>query len=86
MLKHEYLVCMDLHRLIKDKVTGTVFAVIDNDTLVVHINGPRGINYKHEYKNISCEMIGRDLRDYDKVVNIILDSYKEFVMNKFFRR
>lgn len=86
MVKHEYLICMDLHKMIKEKVTGTVFAVIDDDTLIVHINGPRGINYKHEYKGISYEMIGRDLADYDKIAKIILNSYEEFVMRKFFRR
>lgn len=86
MYKHEYLICMDLHKKIKEMVTGTVFIVIDNDTLVVHINGPRGINYKYEHANISYEMVGRDLANYDKIVNIILNKYEEFVMTKFFRR
>ena len=86
MLKHEYLICMDIHKKLKEEVRGTVFAIIDTDTLVVHINGVRGINYKYEYKNISYEMIGRDLRDYDKIVNDILTKYKKFILNKFFGR
>lgn len=45
----------------------------------------RGIRYKYEYKGLSYEMIGREL-NYDKVVRIIVHNYKEFIIDKFFRR
>lgn len=38
MLKHEYLICMDLHNRLKEQITGSIFTTIINDTLIVNIN------------------------------------------------
>lgn len=38
MLKHEYLICMDIYNRLKDNINGSVFTTIVNDTLFVKIN------------------------------------------------
>lgn len=38
MLKHEYLICMDVQKMLAENVTGSVFTTIINDNLMVNIN------------------------------------------------
>ncbi len=38
MLKHEYLICMDICNRLREQVIGSVFTTISNDELIVNIN------------------------------------------------
>lgn len=85
MKKKEYLTCMELHKKLKEKIAGNIFITIENDTLILYINSFRGVRYKYEIRCISYEVIDGEL-NYEKIIRIIMDDYKEFIMNKFFRR
>lgn len=85
MLKKEYLECIEIHKKIKEEVTGNVYITIKDDTLMVYINSFKGVKYRYEYKHISYEMIYGKLNS-DKIVRIIINDYRHFIMNKFFRR
>ena len=39
MLKQKYLTCLNLQEKLSEKITGDIFITINDDTLVVHING-----------------------------------------------
>lgn len=85
MKKKEYLTCMELHKKLKEEIEGNIFITIENDTLIVHITGFRGIRFNYEIRHISYELIGYEL-NYEKIVRIITNEYKSFIINKFFRR
>lgn len=88
MLKRkEYMICMEIHKKIKERITGNVFISIDNmDTLHVNIKSFRNIKFRYDYPGISYEMIDSYFINSDKIVNIILQNYKDSLMKIFFRR
>ena len=75
----------ELEESLKEKVLGHVYITIDNEELTVVITGHRRLKYIHVMKDISYEMVYKDL-NYDKVVNIILNGYRDFILDKFIRR
>lgn len=83
--KQDYVTCLELHKRLKEKVLGHVYITIDNEELTVVITGHRRLKYIHVMKDISYEMVYKDL-NYDKVVNIILNGYRDFILDKFIRR
>lgn len=85
MLKYEYLACLQIYDQIKELITGTAFITIQNDILYINIDAGKGIKFKYEYKNISYELLGNEL-NCDKIVRIVMNEYKEFILNRFFRR
>ena len=85
MRKREYETCMELHKKLKEEIAGNIFITMENDTLIVHITGFRGVRFNYEIRHISYELIGREL-NYEKIVRIITNEYRSFIIDKFFRR
>ena len=76
---------MEIYNKLKEYIEGSLFTTVINDTLVVHIYPLRGLKYKYEYKGLSYEIIGNEINT-DKIVRIIVNDYKDFIMKRFFRR
>lgn len=41
MLKYELIKCMELHKKLAEKVTGTIFVSVTDNKFMVHIHGLR---------------------------------------------
>lgn len=78
MEKYDFIICMNLHKILKNKIKGSVFISIENGQMSININGARGIKYR-SYIN---ELPGRN--DIEKYADYIEKDYRNFINEKFF--
>lgn len=78
MKKYDFIICMNLHKKLKEKIKGSVFIGIDNGQMSININGARGIKYR-SYIN---ELPGRN--DIERYAEYIEKDYRNFINEKFF--
>ena len=45
MLKHEFFKCMDLHKILKERIKGNIFVELNDGVLSIKISTKRGIYY-----------------------------------------
>lgn len=79
MNKRDFLLCMDIHKLLKAHIKGRVFISFYMGTLSVHINAGRGIKY---FRNIN-ERITK--YNFEKIADQIEYDYRHYIRNVFFQ-
>lgn len=79
MNKRDFLLCMDIHKLLKAHIKGRIFISFYMGTLSVHINAGRGIKY---FRNIN-ERITK--YNFEKIADQIEYDYRHYIRNVFFQ-
>lgn len=80
MLREEYLVCMNLHKKLKEKIKGSIFIKIENNVLSIYIDTKKKVKFKKDIYDVSSK------RDIEKIAEMIEGEYRRFINNKFFHK
>lgn len=80
MLKNTYLACLDLQKILKERIKGRIFVSIEKDCLSVNINPGKGINYRRNVNDISYRL------NIEDVANEIEYDYRNFITDIYFKR
>lgn len=78
MDKKNFSLCMNLHKLLKEKIKGRIFVTFYMGTLTIHINAGKGIKYSRN--------LNEDLTRYnfEKMADFIEYDYRKFIREIFF--
>lgn len=79
MLSNEQLVCLDLQKILTERIKGKIFVSKDYDLLTIHISPGKGINYKRNINNISKMNV-------EGLANEIEYDYRKYITDLYFIR
>lgn len=79
MEKYDFIICMNLHKKLKEKIKGDIFISIDKGQLGININAGRGIIYK-KYIN----ELPKSKDELPTYADSIEKDYKSFINEKYF--
>lgn len=79
MEKYDFIICMNLHKILKNKIKGGIFISITNEQLCININAGRGIHYKSYINNLPNNK--NELQRYAKSIEY---DYRKFINEKYF--
>lgn len=86
MLKKEYIACMELHEKLKEKVNACMFiSISSDDTLFINLKTFKGLKYTYEYPNISYEIEDTKFINLDKIINMFLNDFKNYILKMYFK-
>ena len=78
MGRDNFIISINLHKMLKNKFKGKIFITIQDGTLTVNINSGRGIFFRHTVNNIDTYL------DLNKLVDDIEYEYRKFLNDVFF--
>ena len=78
MNKRDFLLCMDIHKLLKAHIKGRIFISFYMGTLTIHINAGKGIKY---FRNLNEDLTRYNL---EKMADFIEYDYRRFIREIFF--
>ena len=79
MEKYDFIICMNLHKILKNRIKGGIFISIDKGELGININAGGGIRYR-SYIN-ELPKTREQLQIY---ANSIEKDYRAFINEKYF--
>lgn len=78
MNKKDFFLCMDLHKILKEKIKGRIFISSYMGTLAIHINAGKGIKY---YRNINEDLTRYNI---ERMADHIEYDYRKYIRSIFF--
>lgn len=79
MEKYDFIICMNLHKILKNKIKGGIFISIASGQLCININAGRGIRYKSYINNLPNNK--NELQRYAESIEY---DYRKFINEKYF--
>lgn len=78
MDKKNFSLCMNLQKLLKEKIKGRIFVTFYMGTLTIHINAGKGIKY---FRNLNEDLTRYN---FEKMADFIEYDYRKFIREIFF--
>jgi hypothetical protein len=79
MEKHDFIICMNLHKKLKEKIKGDIFICIEKGRIKVYINVGKDIKYKSLLNDIPITK-----SQEQEYFEHILNDYKNYINEKYF--
>ncbi len=76
--KKEYLLCVELHKELKRRITGKIFITINEGTLIVNIIAGKNMHYTRNINDIP-RMV-----EIDNVADEIEYGYRRYINEQYF--
>lgn len=80
MLINEQLLCLDLQKILKERIKGKVFVSKEDNLLTIYIGPGKGINYRRNINDISNRV------NIEDMANEIEYDYRRFITDLYFNR
>ena len=72
--------CLDLQKVLKERIRGKIFISMDHSSLCININPGKGIHYKRNINDISNKV------NIEDIANEIEYGYRRFITDLYFIR
>ena len=79
MEKYDFIICMNLHKILKNRIKGGIFISIENGQMSININGARGIRYRCYINELP-----KRKEEVQTYADSIERDYRQFINEKFF--
>lgn len=79
MEKYDFITCMNLHKILKNRIKGGIFISVENGQLGININAGRGIRYRSYINELPQ---GRE--QIQTYADSIERDYRTFINEKYF--
>lgn len=79
MEKYDFITCMNLHKILKNRIKGGIFISIENGQLGININAGRGIRYRSYINELP-----KGKEQIQTYADSIERDYRSFINEKYF--
>lgn len=79
MEKYDFITCMNIHKILKQRIKGGIFVSIANGQLSININAGRGIRYRCYINELP-----KGKEQIQKFADSIEYDFRKFINEKYF--
>ena len=79
MEKYDFITCMNLHKILKNRIKGGIFISIDKGELGININAGRGVKYRSYINELP-----KGKEQIQTYADSIERDYRSFINEKYF--